>query len=81
MFYCNLSEEQIVFVFSDNFGSIPYDDPKDIFESLALSEGSATNSFGLVVLKRLVLAYNGTVDAKRKGGVTTVEITLHIEKF
>ncbi|MBW8035871.1 MAG: HAMP domain-containing histidine kinase [Planctomycetes bacterium] len=80
---CNLSEEKLEIVFSDNFDSIPYDDPKDIFEPFSLSEGTpSTNSFGFVVLKRLVLAYEGTIDAKRQDdGITTVEITLPVEKL
>jgi C4-dicarboxylate-specific signal transduction histidine kinase len=79
---CNLSKERLVFVFSDNFDSIPYDDPNDIFEPFSSPEGTPTaNSFGLAVLKRLVLAYDGTIDAKMKDGITSLEITLPVEKL
>ena len=58
------------------------DDSNDIFESFTSSDDiTPTNSFGLVVLKRLVLAHNGTIDAKRYDGQTTIEITLPVEEI
>jgi signal transduction histidine kinase len=77
-----LNDEKLRLVFKDNFNSIPYDDPNDIFEPFSSSEVSPPqNSFGLAVLKRLVLAYNGTINAKRKERITTIEITLPVEKL
>lgn len=79
---CNLTGEKLELLFSDNFNSIPYADPNDIFEPFSSSEGvPITNSFGLVVLKRLVLAYDGAITAKKQSGITSIKITLPVQNL
>lgn len=79
---CSVGDEMLELAFSDNFDSIPCDDPNDIFESFSTSDATPSpNTFGLVVLKRLVLAYNGSINARRKDGVVTVDIKLPVEKL
>jgi C4-dicarboxylate-specific signal transduction histidine kinase len=79
---CNLADKKLLLFFSDNINSIPYDDPNDIFEPFSSSQGVPTsNSFGLVVLKRLILAYNGVINAEKQDGITTIEISLPVENI
>ncbi|MBW8016095.1 MAG: HAMP domain-containing histidine kinase [Planctomycetes bacterium] len=79
---CDLTDEKLELVFTDNFGSIPFDNPNEIFEPFSsTADTPSANSFGLVVLKRLVLTYNGTIDAKRQDDLSIIEITLPVEKL
>ena len=79
---CDLGEKCLRIVFSDNLADTGLSDPNDIFEPFTSTDSiSPNNSFGLVVLKRLVMAYNGIIDAKRQDDRNIIEITLPVEKL
>ncbi|MCF7954785.1 MAG: PAS domain S-box protein [Phycisphaerae bacterium] len=79
---CDQGAKSLRIVFSDNLADTGYDDPNDIFEPFSTAGTiSKNNSFGLVVLKRLVLAYNGTIDAKRQDDRNLIEINLPVQEL
>jgi signal transduction histidine kinase len=79
---CSVSGGQLHILFSDNCGSIVLNDPNDAFEAFSEPrDASAGYSFGLAIIKRLVLAYDGTIDARRKDADTIVEITLPVKEI
>ena len=74
---CYVGDGNLKLQFRDNCGSISYDDPNEAFEPFTKPSGPEKSySFGLAVIKRLVLAYDGTITARKHGAETIVEISL-----
>ena len=78
----DLVKDNLKMFFSGSFKGFEYEDPNDLFEPFTSSDSASSGStFGLVVLKRLVLAYNGSIEARRENNRTTIEIILPVQNL
>lgn len=79
---CDIIDNSLRIEFSDNLVVAGFENPNDIFEPFSpAGSASQTASLGLVVIKRLVLAYNGNIEARRQDNRNFIEISMPVENL